>query len=101
MEQQILNSKLIKKSQICNIIKQILDKFPIFIRVVFRSSQCFSVKTYPEVRDSWHILSHFALKEYRQFSLMLREAYTSFLKYYPVVLSQHATCPILLVKQIA
>jgi hypothetical protein len=31
-------------------------------------------KTYPEVRDNWHILSQFALKEYRQFSVMLRVA---------------------------
>jgi hypothetical protein len=44
MEKQSLNSKLIKTFKICNIIKQILDKFPVFIRGVFRFSQRFSVK---------------------------------------------------------
>jgi len=64
MEQQSLNSKLIKTFKIYNIIKQIPDKFPMFIRGVYRSIQFVSVKTYPEVLDNWHILSHFALKEY-------------------------------------
>lgn len=64
-----------KVFKICNIIKIILDKFPIFIRGVFRFFPVFLDKPYSEVRDSWHILSRFALKEYRQFSVMLREAY--------------------------
>jgi len=44
MEQQSLNAKLIKTFKISSIIEEILDKFLIFIRVVFRSSQLFSVK---------------------------------------------------------